>query len=51
MLEEDGTNENEDVKDDLICFVCLTGDVSEGNDIVSCDGDHSEPRGCHQLCC
>ena len=40
-----------DVEDDLICFVCLTGDVSEGNDIVICDGDHSEPRGCHQLCC
>ena len=51
MLEEDGPNEDEDVEDDLICFVCLTGDVSEGNDIVICDGDHSEPRGCHQLCC
>ena len=25
--------------------------VSQGNDIVICDGDHSEPRGCHQLCC
>ena len=30
MLEEDGPNDEEDVEDDLICFVCLTGDVSEG---------------------
>ena len=26
---------------ELVCFVCLQGDVSEGNDILICDGPHS----------
>ena len=36
MLAEDGPNDEEDVEDDLIYFVCLIGDVFEGNDIVIC---------------
>ena len=39
MLEEDGPNDDEDVEDDLIYPVCLTGYFSNGNDIVICDGD------------
>ena len=42
-------DEGED--DALICFICLKGDVSDDNNIVICDGDHSQPRGWHQLCC
>ena len=41
-------DEGED--DDLICFVCLKHGVSDDSDIVICNGDHSEPRGCHQSC-
>ena len=51
MPDEEGDANDEGEDDELICFVCLKGDVSDDNDIVICDGDHSEPRGCHQLCC
>ena len=36
---------------ELVCFVCLQGDVSEGDDILICDGPHSHTHGCHQKCC
>ena len=51
MPDDEGDANDEGEDDELICFVCLKGDVSDDNDIVICDGDHSEPRGCHQLCC
>ena len=49
MSEEDDLADNEGGDDDLTCFICLKGDVSDDNGIVICDGDHSEPRGCHQF--
>ena len=48
ILEEDECNEGEDEDHGI---VCLSGDVTEGNNIVLCDGAHSDAWGCHQLCC
>ena len=38
MPEEDDLANDEGENDDLICFVCLKGDVCDDNDIVICDG-------------
>ena len=31
--------------------MCLSGDVSDGNDILICEGEHEKNHGCHQKCC
>ena len=36
---------------DIVCAICLSGETSEGNDILICDGDHSTTVGYHQQCC
>ena len=36
---------------DIVCAMCLSGEISEGNDILICDGDHSTTMGYHQQCC
>ena len=35
---------------DIVCVICLSGEVSDGNDILLCDGDHSSTIGYHQQC-
>ena len=35
---------------DIVCVICLSGEVSDGNDILLCDGDHSSTLGYHQQC-
>jgi hypothetical protein len=36
---------------DIVCANCLSGETTEDNDILICDGDHSKPVGYHQKCC
>ena len=43
-----GDVEESNDEDDIVCFVCLSGDVSEGNDILICEGEHEKNHGCHQ---
>ena len=31
---------------DIVCASCLSGETTEDNDILICDGDHSKPVGC-----
>ena len=42
------TNEDED--EDIVCVHCLSGDASDGNDILVCEAAHSTTVGWHQLC-
>ena len=35
---------------DIVCVKCLSGEVSDGNDILICDRDHSSTVGYHQQC-
>ena len=36
---------------DIVCANCFSGETTEDNDILICDGDHSKPMGYHQKCC
>ena len=36
---------------DIVCVICLSGEVSDGNDILLCEGDHSSTIGYHPQCC
>ena len=44
---DDGASPDDD-DNDLLCYVCHSGDVSGGNDIVIREGNHSEQHGYHQ---
>ena len=35
---------------DLLCSVCHSHDVAEGNNVVICEGNHSQQRGYRQKC-
>ena len=37
-------------EEDLVCDKCRSGDTDDGNEIILCDGDHSDSFGMHQLC-
>ena len=43
-------DEDEGEDDDIVCVHCLSGDASEGNDILFREGAHSTTVGWHQLC-
>ena len=36
---------------DIVCANCLSGETTEDNDILICDGEHSKPVGYHQIYC
>ena len=48
--EESMAEENEDEGEDIVCVHCLSGDASDGNNILICEGAHSAMVGWHQLC-
>ena len=48
--EESMAEENEDEDDDIVCVHCISGDASDGNGILICEGAHSATVGWHQLC-
>ena len=35
----------------IVCAKCLSGDTTEDNDILICDGEHTTTNGYHQKCC
>ena len=48
--KEPMANKGEAEDEDIVCVYCLTGNASEGNDILGCEGAHSTIVGWHQLC-
>ena len=38
--EESMVEENEGEDEDIVCVQCLSGDASDGNDILICEGAH-----------
>ena len=50
VAEEPMAEDPEDKDEDVVCVHCLSGDASEGNDILICEGAHCATVGWHQLC-
>ena len=49
-VEEGLQTDTEGDDSDIVCVKCLSGEVSDGNDILICNGDHSSTVGYHQQC-